>query len=233
MKKLILTGMILFAGISSFSQSRDIGFDIHSRTIDINQKSLAFGLTEAEFEAIKNDAYANADFIPGTIYQDNKPIKTGVPMRYNAYADEVEMKASNGAESALIKDPNIYVKMGDQFYVLVPFEGSNEKGGYFNVMHEGERFSLYKKVKAVFREAKVAESTYARDTPPSFAKTTTYYLIDNGTFYQLPNRKAQIQKVFDKSQKEMKDFIKDNKLDLSKESDLIRATEYYDSLHSK
>lgn len=233
MKKIIIAGLLLVAGFSATAQRASTNFDIYSRTIDLNEKALAFGLTEAQFEAIKDQAYANPSFIEGTIYQDNKPIKTQVPMRYNAFADEIEIKQSASSKDygALVKDPTVYVKTGTQFYVFVPFEGSNEKGGYFNVLHEGKRFSLYKKVTATFREAQKAQSTYARDTPPSFPKTTTYYLIDNGTFLELPNGKSKIQKSFDGSKKDMNSFIKQNKLDLSKEVDLIKAVKHYDELH--
>lgn len=234
MKNIFVTLILFFSVGILFAQNRDLGADMHTRAIDLHEKALSFGLTQAQFDAIKDQAYANPEFISGVIYQDDKPLRSGVEMRYNAYADEIEMKGSSTGEvGALVKDPSIFVKMADDFYIFIPFEGSNEKGGYFNVLHEGERFSLYKKVTATFREAQIAQSTYGRDTPPAFPKTTTYYLVDNGTFYQLPNRKSQVQKVFDKSQKEMKDYVKNNKLDLTNESDLVKATEFYDSLLSE
>ncbi|HZW77596.1 MAG TPA: hypothetical protein VFF21_04740 [Flavobacteriaceae bacterium] len=235
MKKILIACFSLCLGFSAIGQRMNSELDIHSRTIDLNEKALAFGLTEAEFEAIKDQAYANPNFIPGTIYQDNKPVRTGVPMRYNAFADEIEIKQSPSATEigALMKDPNVYVKSGTQFYVFVPFRGSNEKGGYFNVLHEGKRFSLYKKVTATFKEAQKAQSNYARDTPPSFPKTTTYYLVDNGTFLELPTGKSKIQNSFAGSKKDMNTFIKQNKLDLSNERDLIKAVAHYDQLHQQ
>ena len=232
MKKTLFIGLLVLSTWGVFSQRGGEHRNIHSRTIDINQKSLAFGLTEAEFETIKDDAYTNANFITGNIYQEDQLIKSGVPMRFNAYADEIEIKEkpSDQTYSALVKDPSIFVKMGMDLYVLVPYKGSNEKGGYFNVLYDGTTYDLYKKSKATFREGVKSETTYGRNTPPSFVKTTTYYLVEDGTFLEMPSSKSKILKMMDSKGSEMKAFIKKNKLDLNKERDLINAIMYFDSL---
>lgn len=232
MKNIITIGLIAFT-VSAFSQSRQSAYtSIYDRTIDINQKSLSFGLTEAQFEAIKDEAYANPNFLPGKIFQEDQLIKDDVPMRYNAYADEIEIKKNMSDEtySALIKSPDIFVKIIRDIYVFIPYEGSNEKGGYFNVLLDGKTYDLYKKTKATFREPQKAETSYERDTPPSFPKMVTYYLVQNGTFLEMPNSKSKILKMMDRKKSEMKKYIKDNDIDLDKEADLIKAITYFDSL---
>ena len=68
MKKIILTATFALVTGSIFSQARQSSYtSVFDRTIDINQKSLAFGLTEAEFNAIKDEAYANPTFVKGNI----------------------------------------------------------------------------------------------------------------------------------------------------------------------
>lgn len=222
--------MISVAVFTTGIYAQSSSSSIHTRTIDLNEKALSFKLTEEQFELIKDEAYANPKFVTGTIYQDETPIKTGVPMRYNAHADEIEIESGPSSYSALTKDPSIFVKIGPDVYVFAPFEGSRERGGYFNVLHEGKRYNLYKKVTSVFREAKPAASTYARDTPPSFQKSTVYYLVDNGTFLEMPKGKSRIMKMMDGKRKEINDFVKVNKLDIDKEDDLIKVIAYFDSL---
>lgn len=232
MKKILLSGLVILLMAPVFAQRASTNFDIYSRTIDLNQKSLAFGLTEAQFNSIKDEAYANPSFVQGKIFQEDQLIKDDVPMRYNAYADEIEIKKNTSDESygALIKDPSIFVKMFRDIYVFVPYEGSNEKGGYFNVLSDGKTYDLYKKTKALFREPQKAETSYARDMPPSFPKTVTYYLVQNGTFLEMPNSKSKILNMMDRKKGEMKKYIKENNIDLDKEADLIKAISYFDSL---
>lgn len=232
MKKIFLTGLAFLLMAPVFAQRASTNFDIYSRTIDLNQKSLAFGLTEAQFNSIKDEAYANPNFVQGKIFQEDQLIKDDVPMRYNAFADEIEIKknASDENYGALIKDPSIFVKIFKDLYVFVPYEGSNEKGGYFNVLSDGKTYDLYKKTKAVFREPQKAETSYARDMPPSFPKTVTYYLVQNGTFLEMPSSESKILKMMDKKKAEMKKYMKENKIDLGKEQDMIKTISYFDSL---
>ncbi len=232
MKKILILGLAFISAISSYSQAKNSNFDVYSRTIDINQKSLAFGLTEAEFNSIKDEAYANSNFVLGKIFQEDKLIKDDVPMRYNAFADEIEIKKNTSDErySALIKDPNIFVKIFKDIYVFVPYEGSNEKGGYFNVLSDGKTYDLYKKTTAIFREPQKARTNYEKDSPPTFVKTTTYYLVQDGTFLEMPSSKSKVLKVMDKKGDEIKSYIKQNNIDIDKEADMIKLVSYFDSL---
>ncbi|MGB3342933.1 MAG: hypothetical protein WBA61_03395 [Aequorivita sp.] len=232
MKKILALGLLALSTTGVFAQSQNSQYDIYARTIDLNQKSLAFGLTEAAFEAIKDEAYANPNFLIGKIFQEDQVLKDNVPMRYNAYADEIEIKINetDQAYGALIKDPDIFVKVGKEIYVFVPFEGSNAKGGYFSVLADGKNYGLYKKTTAVFREPRVAETSYQKDTPPSFQKTVIYYLVKDGKFLEMPSSKSRILKMMDIKKKEMNAFIKTNKIDLGNEADLIKTITYFDSL---
>ncbi|CAM3265342.1 hypothetical protein [Aequorivita lipolytica] len=232
MKKIILSSLAILFLAPIFAQRASTNFDIYSRTIDLNQKSLAFGLTEAQFAAVKDEAYANPNFVQGKIFQEDQLIKDDVPMRYNAYADEIEIKKNptDANYGALIKSPDIFVKIFQDLYVFVPYEGSNEKGGYFNVLSDGKTYDLYKKTKALYREPQKAQTSYQRDTPPSFPKTVTYYLVQDGTFLEMPSSKSKVLKMMDRKKSEMKKYIKEKDLDLDKEADLVKAIAYFDSL---
>lgn len=232
MKNIILTSLAIMLLAPAIAQRASTNFDIYARTIDLNEKSLAFGLTEAQFAAIKDEAYANPNFVQGKIFQGEQLVKDDVPMRYNAYADEIEIKKSpsDASYGALTKSPDIFVKMFRDIYVFVPFDGSNEKGGYFNVLSDGKTYDLYKKTKALYREPQKAQTSYQKDMPPSFPKTVTYYLVQNGTFLEMPSGKSKILKMMDRKKNEMKKYIKENNIDLDKEGDLIKTISYFDSL---
>lgn len=242
MKTIILFAASMLLATNCFSQknfnSRGAGapgsansnYDLYSRTIDINQKSLAFGLTEAEFNIIKEDAYSNPNFVEGNIYQDDKILKSQVPMRYNAFSDEIEIASDGTNYSALMKDPSIYVKIAKDIYVFIPYNGSNEKGGYFNIIADGKTYDLYKKTTSVFQAPVLASTSYGKDRPASFIKESKYYLMNNGTLYELPNNSSKILKVMGAKKEEVKTFVKQNNLELSNETDLSKLVVYFDSL---
>ncbi len=129
-----------------------------------------------------------------------------------------------------MKDPSIFVKIFNDIYLFVPFEGSNAKGGYFNVLSEGKTYDLYKKTTAIFREPQKARTNYERDSPPSFVKTVKYYLVQDGTFLEMPSSKSKVIKMMDQKKGEIKTYIKQNNIDLDKEADMIKLVIYFDSL---
>lgn len=244
MKKTILfvaSVLVTFQGFSQkelnsmtggFSGAANNNYDIFLRTIDLDDKAMAFGLTEAEFNAIKDDAYTSPNFMVGDIYQDDELLKSNIPMRYNAYADEIEIKnpASEENYGALIKDPSIHVKIDNDNYVFVANEGSKEKEGYFNILVEGKTYDLYKKTTAVFKEAQKAKTSYDQDTPARFDKTAEYYLVKDGEFIELLKRKMKVLQGLGLDTAQVVDYVKENKIDLEKEADLIKLVTYFDSL---
>lgn len=231
MKKILTLTALILCFTYGFSQSEKAWYQLNNRNIDLQEKWQAFGVTEAKFNAIKDNAYANPEFIKGNVFQNDQLMQKDVPLRYNSYSDEIEIKNGSSSEyGALIRDPSIFVKVLKDNYVLIPYEGSNEKGAYFSILTDGKNYDLYKKVKSTFNQPYVAKTSYERDRDPSFTKTTTYYLVQNGKFYELPDSKSKILKVMDKKKKEIKSYIKVNNLDLDNEDDLIKLVNYFDSL---
>lgn len=244
MKKTVLIVASVFMAFQGFSQkdfntgnggssgAANNNYDLYLRTIDIDEKAASLGLGEDEFNAIKNDIYISSDFKVGDIFQDENLIKDKIPMRYNPYADEIEIKnhASEENYGALIKDPSIHVTIDKDNYVFVPYEGSNEKGGYFNILVDGKTYDLYKKTVAIYKEPKKAKTSYEQDTPASFEKLTKYYLVRDDNFVELPKKKTKVLQALKLDTVEVMNYIKENKLDPDKEPDLMKIVAYFDDL---
>jgi hypothetical protein len=98
---------------------------------------------------IVGSPYSNPIFLLGDIYEQNKVIASKYALRYNAFEDEIEVKKDLYVEDSeikvLTKNPEIYVKiMEDMFVFRDALEGSHE-AGYFQILHVGKTYSLYKK----------------------------------------------------------------------------------------
>ncbi len=234
MKKIItLLTLLMFFAQGYAQTNNNYSTDMRTRMIDLDDRANAFNLTEAEFKAIEAQAYDNTTFLPGSIFKDDQLAKKNVAMRYNANADEIEIKNStkDGDYGAINKEAGVYAKIANETYVFVPFEGSNEKGGYFNVVTTGKTYDLYKKTTATFIPKYFAQNSYERDRSASFSKTVTYYLVDKGgSFYELPQGKSKLLKVMDAKKSEMKSFIDKNDLDVDKQRDLALIVDHFNEV---
>ena len=234
--KLLIAFLIFFTTTGSlFSQAYNNEYNIGKRIIDIQEKKEAYGLTEDEFKNLKGSPYINEEFVTGNLYNGQEVVAKNIYLRYNAYSDEIEIKRSKHSSDndygALLREPEVFVKISDKLYVLIPYEKSNEEGHYFEILSEGKAFDLYKKTDVEYSPPKEAKTSYDRNKPAEFKQFHSYYLVGkNGSFYELPNSKTKIIKLMSKEEKSVKDYVNKNKLDLNKENDLIKLVTYLNSV---
>ncbi|MBW2938653.1 hypothetical protein KXJ69_11080 [Aureisphaera sp. CAU 1614] len=225
--------VMLFFFNLSFGQNDNFYTKIQEKKIRGEQYWDSFKLYEEALENAEGSPYANPDFLPGRLYKGKESVSNIMFLRYNGMSDEIEVKPTEGTTQiqTIIKDPEIFAKVGDEMYMYVESENPDENGGYFKIVKDLQVYDLVKKVKITFKEAQFAKTSYDKNTPAQFITETTYFLTDDkGTFYELPNSKAKILKVMAKKKSEVKAFMQKGNIDITKENDLSRLVTYFNSL---
>lgn len=189
----------------------------------------------ADTESYKGTPYNNPSFLLGNIYENKKLLAKNVALRYNAIADEIEVKefleTPISKARPLPKSPDVFVKIVNNIFVFAPYRGGIEGGGYFQVLYEGAKISVFKKLNKKFYPAKPAKTSITRNILAKFEDKPVYYLVSkNGKFYELPSSRSKKLKVFGKNQEVIKTFITKNKLNLNNENDLVETIIYFNSL---
>lgn len=233
MKKPILFLIISLFSLAIFSQSNDAIYKIGVRQIAIDQNNEFLNLSDAEFKLIEGSPYARKEFLEGSIFEGDVLLQKNVFLRYNIFSDEIEIKTSMNESNynALVKRSGMLVKIFNDVYTLIPFEGSDEKGQYFKVLTTGEHFSLYKKTTAKFTQRTFAKTSYDRDQPAKFIQTDSYFLATKeGNFIEMPESKSKVLKLMKNKGAEIKAFIKSNRTNFKDENDLIKLVKYYNNL---
>jgi len=236
MKKIILTLTICVLTLNTAIAQFDAAMFVSDAfLLDTYIKRQNKGINFKDTKSYKGTPYNNPNYLLGNIYKEGKLLANNIAIRYNAVADEMEVKQnpsdSDDDARVLTKSQDIYVKIIDAIYVFVPYQGGIEKGGYFQVIFEGNNIALYKKHVKDFSPEKKATSSITKTLPAVFKDKPVFYLVTKkGTFYQMPKSKSKKLKVFGEKQNKMKDFTKQNSLDLNKEQDLLTAIKYYDTL---
>ena len=239
MRKLILIAVVLCVSLHVTAQDFGTNYGIRRFTNDLYQldeyiKRQNKGIDFDDTASYTGTPYNHPNYLMGNVYKNDSLWANNIALRYNAIADEMEIKESLASDNAeakvLTKSPDVYVKIMNDIYIFAPYKGGIEGGGYFRVLFEGNKIGLFKKPKKKFSAAKKATTSITRDQPASFVDKPVYYIVDkNGKYFELPSSRSKKLKVFGKNKDVIKKFVVDKQLDLNKEKDLIRVIRHYDT----
>ncbi|MEC8831617.1 MAG: hypothetical protein VX772_04605, partial [Bacteroidota bacterium] len=175
----------------------------------------------------------NDKFVQAPVYYGDENMGTYY-YRYNAYNEEIEIKKTILPEekiTALTKDKSIKVMVGGRplsFATFIDKKG-NTLNGYLTTVLDSENYDLYKRVNVKFTEGQKAQNSFVKAVPNRFSHFVEYYYQEKGVnrIDEVPLKTNQVAKLFKEPLKsEVKDYIKDNNLDVKDEADLIKVFEY-------
>ena len=184
-------------------------------------------LNDVEGSAYNDSIYKTATFY----YKDNQKIAECLS-RYNGYSDEIEMMNSNGTFGSLKKVDFLRVNLNSKLFVVSSSpDFKNGESGFFIEKVINEKCSLYFKESKSFIKAIPAKSGYHTATKSKFVDESNYYIkFGNGALRKIPQSKSKLLKLFPDKRDNLKAYISENKIDLKKESDIIKLINYYNTL---
>jgi hypothetical protein len=198
----------------------------------ITQRSISKPLNGYEYTG---SPYENQAFQNGNVYRDGKILASNVALRYNVLRDEFEIKnsinSSNYDAKVLLQSPDVYVKIMNQMYIFIPKKNPDAVGGYFEVLLEGPSVSLYKKLSKEFIEGKKSINSISSDILPMYReKEDLYFMNEANELVELPNSRNGRINSFAQHKKELKQYIREEKINVSKIGDLKKLLVYYNSI---
>lgn len=157
--------------------------------------------------------------------------------RYNAYNEEVEIKKTILPEekvSSLVKDKSIRIMVNGKpmsFSTFIDKKG-NTTNGYLSSLYDGKNIDLYRRDKVKFTEGQRAQNSFVKAVPNRFTHFIEYYYQKEGVnrIDEIPLKEGQLLKLYKEPVKtKIKTFIKENKIDMKEEADLIKLFEFIDA----
>lgn len=222
-KKIALILLLLITGVKINSQNVnvDIATERNLMSKNTSTKIEADGspYIDEDFKIIKIEQYEGQTFIG----------------RYNAYNDEMEVKLGEDKIVALDNSSNYTVTFTNSSKKYKTYNYTSENGdlkqGFLVVVSEKDSVSLLKREQIKFYDKEKAASSYQKDKPATFRRESdTYYIKLGEKVIFLPQKKKSLLDALMEYSDELKTFIKENKLNLKKEEDLIKITEYMSTL---
>ncbi len=211
-------------GNTASSNGAEIGFGISTMTVTSNYSRVQSYGGSALSENTIGSPFLHDNFLTGAILKGDEIIKDNIGVRYNVIDDIFEGKldilAADEKAKLIIKSPDYQIKIQNQLFMVAELEGVPK---YFEVIQVGSKESLLKMHVKKFNPEIQATTSLTRSVPATFKYRTEFYMLNEaGETIELPSSKKKMIKLFGERGDEIKALIKEKKLNLSKEKDLVQ-----------
>ncbi|MFL9834787.1 hypothetical protein [Chryseobacterium terrae] len=222
MKKIfLLLPVLVYASSYGQLQNTTAPTDVfmHYRVSSKNGKQLSY-------EEVKGSPYLVKDFRSAKIADGYEMVLA----RYNAYTDEVEFKKGDGVYVLpKNKDFSQINFLNSKDNLILISNGDDSSGYYFKIT--GDKNSLLKKEKVVFNDVVPSASSYESEKPAKFLsqKPIYYFKTDKGVVKKILNNN-DIYDLFPDKKQSVNKFIKEKRIKINQENDLIELVNYLNSI---
>ncbi len=232
MKKIFAIASLTIFTLSSFTSFAQKDTGDQSTKYITNRPIKAY----PKAERYMGSPYENADFANGSILTDGKVLANNVALRYNVVRNEIEVKQNiedhNRTAKAMVKSPDIYAKILNKTFVFITNDEDRSKAGYFIILHEGEKYSVYKKLSKEYIEGAESMSSLTRDIPAMYKEKQELFLVNkaDGSLELFPRSRSGRFALFGDHKKTLKKYASENKLNINKDFALVRLVKHLDTL---
>ena len=215
--------LVAMIGFTSYAQS-----DYRNRLGDVYYDPYMY---KQKYNDPDGSPYLNETFTQAKI----NDISETQLVRFNAYEGTVEVKLSANRVVVLKESEDYVISLNDgsgRIYETHGFRDSkgNLKNSFFEMVHRGEKYTLYLKENVKFFKAEKAEG-YKAAKPASFKKLNdVFYITDlwdrTPVLVELPVRTKNFTGLFPDQAQEVKKLIKSEKLQLDNKEDLVKLLDF-------
>jgi hypothetical protein len=195
-----------------------------------NSRSVQFTIGESS-SITEGSEYLEENFVNGEILTSQSDHFTDIPMRYNAFKDEIEVKLHDSIIYGLT-DPSRIQQILLRNKVLIHKDFYSESGknsGYLFVLYQGNSSLCCRNTK-IFKE-RIPSNGITPETPARIIdRPKEYYIQIKNELPRIFSSKKDLLQLLGSHSTEVENFLKKEKVKLNRDEDLIKVLTYYDSL---
>lgn len=154
--------------------------------------------------------------------------------RYNANLGEMQIKRENDTIALVnTEELELTFTQSNKVYKTHSYTNNEDvsKRGFLVVLMESDSLALLKEEVVKFYNKKPPSNSYEKMKPAEFRRLSdVYYYRSGNNISLLPQKRKDFLKLFPNQESEIKSFIKENKINLKKEDELITLFNYIENL---
>lgn len=219
--------------ISAFNLEGNLAANNIMRSRDVLQEVINQGKSnEIRIDEIEGEPYLDKKYTMASLmYKDSAEIGEYL-MRYNAYADEMEISNPDGL-GYLNKADFIKVHLNEDIYIPLNYYANKGeiKKGFFIEKLVDKKCSLYLRKYKTVKEGMQAKTSFHKATPAQFIDHESYFLkFGNKAPVAIKLKKNQILKSFSHHVDELKAYVNNEDMTLDSEKQLMQLITYYNAI---
>jgi len=219
-------------------QAGQHGFTLNTQNLEPHQVDIIDGIATMRYSnsaaSIQGSPYLNNEFEEGTMTTLDGTVIPGLMYRYDIYGDRMQF-IING-DTAVINKPLALrsLELGNRKFVYEVFlvDAGKVATGYFEVIEQNEYLTiLYRRVIELEQDIYVSNYGGGGGTKEFKMKNVNSYFVkpSDSAALLVRNKKDFLNTISD-HQDLVKTYMKEHKISVKKEEDLLEVAQYYKSL---
>lgn len=156
-------------------------------------------------------------------------------IRYNAYSDELETKINNEVMVIQPQENTVFKLISNEAsYTYVAYKDKNNdmKQNYLVLLTDNPKVKIFKRERITLIPEQHPTGGYQKYKAPEYKKLNPEYYIqlNNGEIVYFSTKKSDVIELIPGKEKEIKQFLKENKISTSDEEDFTQLGAYLSSL---
>ncbi|MBS0011908.1 MAG: hypothetical protein KFF49_10890 [Bacteroidales bacterium] len=186
---------------------------------------------KGEMESYEGSPYMNEEFTESSITSSENDVFEKVPLRYNIYNDVFEVEMEDAVYKLRRGGMVAEVSLPGHSFIYSKYDYLSSEGeGYLELLVRGN-YTLYKKYRVIFKKAEPAQP-YMDAKPAMFQERDPLFFIAQGDDQPVFIRNNRsLEDIAGKKGKALKDFIRDKRLKIRNEEDIVRVVQFLNNMY--
>lgn len=184
-------------------------------------------ITENRYTGVKGSAYLFDDWLPGKLYEFEGEVLKQNKINYNTHNGKVEVMDENGAITIINEILYHKVEMMEDTQTHTFANRLRPKDiNYYKIIYQGDKLAFLERTTAEIDKGTSSEYNAYKQVGV-FDKDTKHFILKDAQIEEVYRNKKKILEFF--GSQELEQFVKQEKLKLNKDEDLVRALKYFET----
>jgi hypothetical protein len=234
--KIVALTFLVFQTVSVYAQQPVTGQDAYLNAFNLGGNSAVARTWDNRYEGVRGTPYWKNTWEYVKITSVDGKVYSNVPLKYDVYSNMANVKNSKGdsISTELTNIKEIQFLSTGQIFVKEPLLDKTDDvknyGRLYEQLYKGSKVTFYQDHRKEFIKADYQGGYNANRRYDELVDEKVMYLKNGNRIEKIKINEKSVLRVLSDKEKELKEFIKKEKISIRTDKDVIRVIKYYETL---